>query len=115
MSRTELARLVSVPLRVGTVLAVLLIAVGMLLGLGDGGTTGSSGEPLIKTISAGGWPALISLGLLLLTLVPIAVTTGAVIGFARGGERRYLVASAVVAVLLMASLAVPVLLLGGSI
>ncbi len=111
MRRHELARLVSLPLRIGTVAAVLVISLGLLLALGDGAGRGDRGAPLVETIGDGGPAAIISIGLLLLTLIPLGVTAGAVAGFARAGERRYLVASVVVAVLLLASLAVPALLL----
>ena len=111
MRQHDLARLVSLPLRVGTVLAVLVIGLGLVLALGDGAGTGDQGAPLLETLGDGGPAAIISIGLLLLTLIPLGVTIGAVAGFARTRERRYLLASVVVAVLLIASLAVPAFLL----
>ena len=107
-----LATLVTLPLRVGTVAAVALVAIGLIMSWLDPSraTTGDH-APLVDTILAGGSPAVISVGLLLLTLVPMGVAIGALIGFWRAAERRYLVGSAVVAGLLVASLLVSLLLL----
>jgi uncharacterized membrane protein len=111
----RLETLVAVPLRVGMLAAVALVAIGLVMSwLAPGDPSPADRAPLIETILAGGAPAVTSLGLLLLTLVPLAVAIGAVIGFWRAGERRYLVGSAVVAGLLVASLLVSLLLLGPS-
>jgi uncharacterized membrane protein len=111
----RLEALVAVPLRVGMLAAVALVAIGLVMSwLAPGDPSPADHAPLIETILAGGAPAVTSLGLLLLTLVPLAVAIGAVIGFWRAGERRYLVGSAVVAGLLVASLLVSLLLLGPS-
>ena len=111
----RLERLVTVPLRVGMLAAVALIAIGFVAGwLDPGEPPAVDRAPLVDTILAGGAPALTSVGLLLLTLVPLGVAIGAVIGFWRSGERRYLVGSAVVVGLLVASLLVSLLLLAPS-
>ena len=111
----RLETLVAVPLRVGMLAAVALVAIGLVMSwLAPGDPSRTDRAPLFETILAGGAPAVTSLGLLLLTLVPLAVAIGAVIGFWRAGERRYLVGSAVVAGLLVASLLVSLLLLGPS-
>ena len=111
----RLETLVAVPLRVGMLAAVALVAIGLVMSWLSPSEAPSRGHaPLIETILAGGAPAVTSLGLLLLTMVPLAVAVGAVIGFWRAGERRYLVGSAVVAGLLVASLLVSVMLLAPS-
>ena len=111
----RLETLVAVPLRAGMLAAVALVAIGLVLGwLAPSAPPAAEGAPLVDTILAGGAPAVTSVGLLLLTLVPLAVAIGAVIGFWRSGERRYLAGSAVVAGLLIASLLVSLLLLAPS-
>lgn len=111
----RLATLVALPLRMGMLAAVTLVAIGLIMSwLSPSEPATAPHAPLIETILAGGAPAVTSLGLLLLTLVPLGVAIGAVIGFWRAGERRYLVGSAVVAGLLVASLLVSILLLAPS-
>lgn len=111
----RLVTLLATPLRVGTVAAVVLVAVGLALSwAAEPSPASPDGAPLLETILAGGGAGVTSLGLLLLTLVPLAVAIGAVIGFWRAGERRYLVGSAVVALLLIGSLAVSFVLLAPS-
>jgi uncharacterized membrane protein len=111
----RLETLVAVPLRVGMLAAVALVAIGLVMSwLAPSQAPSPEHAPLIETLLAGGAPAVTSLGLLLLTLVPLAVAIGAVIGFWRAEERRYLVGSAIVAGLLVASLLVSVLLLAPS-
>lgn len=108
----RLERLVALPLRAGTVAAVALVAIGFVMRLaGWRDPTPGNHAPLVDTILAGGPSAATSLGLLLLTLVPLAVAIGAVIGFWRAGERRYFAGSAIVTGLLVASLLVSLLLL----
>ena len=103
------------PLRVGMAAAVALVAIGFVMSwLAPSDPPAFEHAPLIDTIRAGGAAAVTSIGLLLLALVPLAVAIGAVIGFWRAGERRYLVGSAVVAGLLVASLLVSLLLLAPS-
>lgn len=109
--RDELTRLVALPLRYGGLVAVVLIAIGLLLDLGHPPVVRDPHPEPFTDMLAGGEPALIAIGLLLLALVPLAMIIGALIGFVRGGERRYIAASALVTVLLLASLLVPALLL----
>jgi uncharacterized membrane protein len=114
-SDERLSTLLALPLRIGTMAAVALVALGLVMSwLGPSQPPSAEHELLIDTIRAGGAPAVMSVGLLLLTLVPLAVAIGAVIGFWRVRERRYLVGSAVVAGLLVASLLVSLLLLAPS-
>lgn len=109
----ELGRLVAIPLQVGTLLAVVVIGVGLMLSLDEAPDIQRAERvPLFETIGAGGVSALTVVGLLTLTLVPIAMVGGALIGFARSGERRYLVASLVVLALLLGSVVVSAILLG---
>lgn len=111
----RLATLVSMPLQVGMVVAVALVAIGLAMSwLSPSDPPTAEHVPLVETILAGGAAAVTSIGLLLLTLVPLGVAIGAVIGFWRAGERRYLVGSTVVAGLLVASLLVSILLLAPS-
>jgi uncharacterized membrane protein len=100
------------PLRAGSLAAVALVAIGLVMSwIAPGEKPAPEHAPLIDTIVAGGAAAVVSIGLLMLTLVPLAVAIGAVIGFWRAGERRYLVGSAVVAGLLVVSLLVSIFLL----
>jgi uncharacterized membrane protein len=108
----RLARLIAAPFRLGTVVAVGLVAVGLVLRwLGVWRVVPAEHAPLVETIVGGGAVAIISVGLLLLTLVPLAVAIAATFGFRSTGERRYLVGSAVVTVLLVGSLLVSAILL----
>lgn len=107
-----LSTLLALPLRIGTIAAVALVALGLIMSwLGPSQPSPGEHQPLIDTLRAGGAPAVTSVGLVLLTLVPLGVAIGAVFGFARAGEQRYLIGSAVVAGLLVASLLVSLLLL----
>ena len=78
--------------RVGTAVAMLLVATGVLLELG--------GE-----LSAGGAASIIGVGLLALALTPVAQVSAAAAAFARLGEHRYLFVSLLVLVLLAAGIA----------
>jgi uncharacterized membrane protein len=111
----RLKTLVAVPLRAGTLAAVALVAIGLVMSwIAPGEEPAAERAPLIDTILAGGAAAVVSIGLLMLTLVPLAVAIGAVIGLWRAGEHRYLVGSAVVAGLLVVSLLVSAVLLAPS-
>ncbi|MDQ2689491.1 MAG: DUF1634 domain-containing protein [Chloroflexota bacterium] len=108
----RLGALIAAPFRVGTVAALAVVAVGLVLRwLGAATGVPRANAPLVETIVGGGAVAITSVGLLLLTLVPLAVAIAATIGFWRTGERRYLVGSAVVTVLLVASLLVSAIVL----
>jgi uncharacterized membrane protein len=108
----RLVPLLTVPLRVGTVVAVVLVALGLAMSWIEGSDSAATPHAaLLNTIARGGSSGVIAVGLLLLSLVPLGVAIGAVIGFWRSGERRYLVASAIVAVLLVASLVLSMVLL----
>ena len=114
--RERLGTLVAVPLRWGTLAAVAMLAAGIGLGYVEGrGDEPPLEQPLFEAIAAGGASAVISVGLLLLTLVPLAMAVGASIGLGGRGERRYRIASLVVVALLLASLVVPAILLKGGV
>lgn len=92
-------------LRIGTVLAVGALAAGLVLVLIDGAPEPGT-RPLVELVMRGGGDALVAVGLLGLTLVPVAVVVTAAIGFGRSGDRRALWISALVLGLLLFSLAV---------
>lgn len=104
-------RLVALPLRYGTLVAVAVIAVGLLAGIGQPVQIDREPMPLLDAVAAGGGPAIIGIGLLLLCLVPLAMALAAAVAFARRREPRYLASSVLVAALLAASLFVPAVLL----
>lgn len=88
--------------RIGTLVAMVIVAGGYLLGLVTG--KGEGQRPLVEQLSGGGSVAFIAAGLLALTLLPVAVLIAASIGFARTGERRQLTISLVALALLAASI-----------
>lgn len=97
----ELATWVSRVLAVGTLLsmAVVLVGVVLILATGHGGPSGSDGGFLAQ-ITAGKPASIVSLGLLLLVLTPAAELVAALVAFARAGERRYVIVTSLVLVLL---------------
>jgi uncharacterized membrane protein len=97
----QLARSVSRTLSVGTALAIGTIAVGVLAGLVTGDASVPPDGGLGAQIGAGKPASIVALGLLLLTLTPIAQLLAAVAAFARQGERRYAAISAAVLGLLV--------------
>ena len=104
--------LVALPLRYGTLVAVAVIVIGLLASLGQPVEIEREPVPLLDAAATGGASAVTAIGLLLLCLVPLAVSLAAVAAFARRGEPRYLASSLLVTALLTASLLVPALLLG---
>lgn len=90
-------------LRIGTLLAVGILAIGYGIGLVGG--SGDGQRPLLELVAGGGPLAMVGLGLLAMTLLPVGVLAAASIGFARRGERGRLVTSVAVLVLLLVSLA----------
>jgi uncharacterized membrane protein len=89
-------------LRIGTLVSVGIIAVGYLIGLVGG--FGDGRRPLLELIGGGGPLAIVGIGLLAMTLLPVGVLIAASIGFARSGERRRMLTSIAVLGLLLASL-----------
>ena len=103
--RDRLGGLIAAPLRIGTYVAIAVIGLGMGLSFGaEADPSRPPGMPLIEVLVAGGPAAITVTGLVLLACVPIAGLVGALIGFARQRERRYLTTTAAVLVLLPVSL-----------
>lgn len=94
--------------RLGTLIAMAIVAAGYLLGLVSG--TGDGQQPLVDQLSGGGPEAVIAAGLLALTLLPVAVVIAASIGFAQTGERRRFLTALLVLVLLLASIVTAVVI-----
>lgn len=98
-------------LRFGTLAAIAAVGIGYLLLLESGDAPGI--QPLLELLRDGGGGAVVGIGLLLLTLLPIGVLVVASIGFWKRGERRGLVVTLVVLALLALSLVAGVLLTSG--
>jgi len=109
-SPDQLARWVSRTLAAGTALAIGTIAVGVLAGLVTGDASVPPGHGLSAQIGAGRPASIVAIGLLLLTLTPIAQLLPAVAAFARQGERRYAAISALLLALLLIGIAVAAIL-----
>lgn len=88
--------------RIGTLVAMGIVAAGYLMGLVIG--SGDGKRPLLELLTGGGPVAVVAGGLLVLTLLPVAVVIAAAIGFARSGERQRLWTAVLVLVLLLASI-----------
>jgi uncharacterized membrane protein len=88
--------------RIGTLVAMGIVAIGYLTGVVIG--KGEGGRPFVDQLSGGGSVAIIAVGLLVLTLLPVAVVAAASIGFAQSGERRRLMTALLVLALLLASI-----------
>jgi len=113
MSQSEpdaLARWVSGTLSVGTALAIGTVALGVVAGLVTGDASLPAGGGLAAQIAAGRPASIVAVGLLLLTLTPIAQLLAAVAAFARQGERRYAAVSAIVLGLLVIGIAAAAIL-----
>lgn len=102
---TRIARV----LRIGTLAAVVTVAVGYVLALVGGGA-GPGPRPLGELLGAGTADAIIAVGLLGLTLLPFAVLAVAASTFVAQGERRYVGATLVTLALLVGSVAAAALL-----
>ena len=112
----ELGRWVSSVLAVGTLLAIVTVAIGVGLGLaggGAGGPIGRDGGGLVAQIAAGKPASIVSFGLLLLALTPLAQLVAAGVAFGRRGERRYVMISSVVLALLLLGIATATVLSSG--
>jgi uncharacterized membrane protein len=97
-------------LQVGTYSSMALVAVGVVLFIGNGGSPLDAGPPLkigslITDLAAGRAAAFLWLGILGIVATPGLRVAGALVGFARGGERGM----ALVAALILAVVAVGVL------
>jgi uncharacterized protein DUF1634 len=105
-----LARWVSRTLAAGTAVAIGTIAVGVLAGLVTGDASVPPGHGLGAQIGAGRPASIVALGLLLLTLTPIAQLLPAILAFIRQGEGRYAVVSAILLGLLLIGIAAAAIL-----
>lgn len=90
-------------LRAGTLVAVAVVGTGFVIALVSG-ESGLGARPVLQLVGAGGADALIAIGLLGLTALPLGVLGVAAATFATEGERRYLASSLVTLGLLVASL-----------
>jgi hypothetical protein len=84
-------------------LAVLGIGAGYALALA-GGPADPGGTPVVEAIGRGGPDALIGVGLIALTVTPLAALAAAALVLARAGERGPAAMAAFVALLLGGSL-----------
>lgn len=107
--RTELGEGIAAILRIGTILAVLVIGIGSLVASMTG-LPSTGARPLTDYLTRTGPDAPIAVGLLGLTLIPLVVLAYAARGFARSGEREHFVTTLVVATLLVASMAVAIVI-----
>lgn len=96
-------------LRIGTLLAVGATAAGMIAALVSADPAPGH-TPIVDLIGGGGADALISIGLLALTLIPVVALGVAVVAFARFGERSRAWTAAGVMILLVGSLVVAAIL-----
>jgi hypothetical protein len=96
-------------LRVGTVVSVIVIAIGFIVAAMTG-LPSRGARPLPDVVLRAGPDAPIAVGLFALTLLPLIVLAYAAIGFARAGERGRLTATLVVLGLLVAGLGVAAVL-----
>ena len=106
--REFLAGAVSGVMRVGTLVAMALVAVGYVLALITDAAPGR--VPLVQLVRDGGAGLVMGLGLLGLTVLPVLVLAVSAIGFRRRREHRLVVITLVALLLLIASLALAVVL-----
>jgi uncharacterized membrane protein len=110
----ELTDWVSRVLATGTALAIGVVLVGMALtwltgatgaagagGVAAGGAAQATSGGLLAQIAALKPASIVSLGLLLLVLTPVAVLTAALVAFIRSGEHRYVAITSLVLGLLV--------------
>ena len=100
-------------LRAGTLLAVAVVGTGFVVAL-VGADRGSGARPIVDLVAAGGADALIAVGLLGLTLLPLGVLAVAAATFRTEGERRYLLSSLATLGLLVGGLLTAALVAGAS-
>jgi uncharacterized membrane protein len=95
---------ISAALRLGTIVAVVAIGLGLAWAIAAGAPA-LPDRSVPELIGDGGPDAIIAVGLLALTLVPIVAIAAAASVFWRAGERRALAVTIVVLALLLFSLA----------
>jgi len=99
----ELGRGIAAVLRIGTVVAVVAIAGGLVIASVAGGP-GPGPSALTELLRLGGGDAFIGAGMLALTLTPPAALVVAAFALRRAGERSRAVTAVAVFMLLIASL-----------
>jgi uncharacterized membrane protein len=107
-SEVRLRRWISRVLVVGTVAAVAIIALGVAVGVvgGEGLSIPAGGRGVLAEIAAGKPGSIVLLGIVVLTLTPVAQLTVAALAFGKAGERRYLLITLAVLALLVGSMAI---------
>lgn len=91
-------------LRYGTVVAIAFVGTGYLIAL-VGGAARTGPVPATALIADGGPSALVAIGLLGLTLIPVLMLCTAAVGLVLLRERRMAIASLVVILILLGALA----------
>ena len=107
--RSELGEGIAAILRVGTILAVLVIGIGFLVASMTG-LPSRGARPLTDYVTRTGPDTPIAIGLVGLTLLPLIVLIFAARAFVRSGERDQFITTVVVIALLATSLVVLVLI-----
>ena len=105
----ELGRGIAAILRVGTVLAVLVIGIGFVVASMTG-LPSRGPRPFIDYLTDSGPDTQIAVGLFALTLLPLVAIGFAARTFASSGERRELWTTLIVLALLVGSLVVAAVL-----
>ncbi len=103
-----LHELIAAVLRIGTLVAMALVAIGYGLALFLGAPSAGS-VPLLELIGRDAHSTFMGLGLLGLALIPVIMLAVAAVTFASFGERRMVVTSAIVGLLLIGALVVAVM------
>jgi uncharacterized membrane protein len=101
----ELGTGIAAILRVGTILAVIVIGIGFVVASMTG-LPSRGARPLPELVLRAGPDAPIAVGLFALTLLPVATLAYAAFVFARHGERQRLLTTLAVLGLILAGLAV---------
>ena len=109
----RLGSTIAATLRWGTIAAVVAIGICFVMAIVTAAPSAGP-RPLVDQLADGPPDALIAAGLLGMTLIPAAVLATAAFGFMRLGERRPLIVTLGVLVLLIVSLVAAALVGGGA-
>jgi uncharacterized membrane protein len=99
-------RMVNVVLTAGIVVTIVLLAAGLVLSVAEGQGLPTQMVPLADLPSlllAFDPAAYLSLGLIVLIATPFVRVAGSIVAFARAGDRRYVLITAVVLAVMCAS------------
>lgn len=104
----DLQRWTAAALTVSMSVAMVVVSIGVAVGLlgGQGLGVPEQRYGLLTAIADGSPGGIVLLGLVVLTLTPLAHIAAAATSFARSGERRYLLISLALGGVLLGSLAV---------